>query len=199
MDSVKIQRAVSDGEMAGQDAAAAPRPGKNSAGRRAPQDLRRPRTARADSKRFHIRRHGILSRNALEALVARGENIREFRKIEKLLRAELKPQGPLGELLFDRMWSSYLRCLLIGRTETNLFHGDDAPDSEPLPQLKAGDLPTLVWPEPGMSRVDFSPGLAKGLETVLRYDAHFSREFYRAVGLLLSMQDGGSKGILDCL
>jgi hypothetical protein len=39
----------------------------------------------------------------------------------------------------------------------------------------------------------------KHLETALRYDAHYAREFYRAVGLLLAMQTGGPMGILDCL
>jgi hypothetical protein len=154
---------------------------------------------RSDRARIHTRHHGVLSRNVLEILVISGENSRHLRRIEKSLRAELKPVGMLGQMLFDKAWSSYLRCVLIGHTEAALIQGGDTNDSEELPQLKAGDFPTLVWLEPGAPRFKFSPALTKNLETILRYDSHFAREFYRAVGLLVAMQTDGLTGILDCL
>ncbi len=39
----------------------------------------------------------------------------------------------------------------------------------------------------------------KHLETALRYDAHYAREFYWSVGSLIAMQSGGLAGLLDCL
>jgi len=164
-----------------------------------PQRATRATRARTDNARLHTRHHGVLSRYPLQALRDRGENLRELRKIEKMLRTELQPKMMLGEILFDRAWSSYLRCLLIGRTEASLFMVVDEQDSDRMPQLKEGDMPTLVWPEANAARFDFSADLTKHLETVLRYDTHFAREFYRAVGLLLAMQTGGAMGILDCL
>ena len=61
---------------------------------------------------LHITHHGILSRAPMEALVHRGVNLRELRKIERLLRVELRSQGIFAEMIFDRAWASYLRCLV---------------------------------------------------------------------------------------
>jgi hypothetical protein len=185
------------------DETAAPPPGKGSATDGASESdcsQRPPRAPRArkDKGRRHARNHGVLSRNPLEALIRLGENSRELIKIEKMLRTELKPTGIFGEILFDRAWSSFLRCLLIARTEARLFMPVDQ-DSDRLPELKEAELPTLVWSEAGTTNYGFSDDLMKHLETALRYDAHYAREFYRAVGLLLAMQTGGPMGILDCL
>ena len=116
-----------------------------------------------------------------------------------MLRAELKPIGVVGEILFDRGWSSYLRCLLIVRVEAGLFMPADRGDSDRMPELKKMDLPTLVFAEPGAPNYDFSDDLMKHLETTLRYDSHYAREFYRAVGLLIALRSGGVVGLLDCL
>jgi hypothetical protein len=45
------------------------------------------------------------------------------------LREELQPVGILAELLFDWMWSSFLRCLLIARTEAKVLTSDGPPMS----------------------------------------------------------------------
>jgi hypothetical protein len=153
---------------------------------------------RKDKGGLHARNHGVLSRNPLEALIRLGENPRELIKIEKMLRAELKPTGAFGKILFDRAWSSFLRCLLIARTEARLFMPVDQ-ESDRMPELKEAELPTLVWSEAGATNCGFSDDLMKHLETALRYDAHYAREFYRAVGLLVGMQTGGLTGLLDCL
>ena len=186
------------------DETAGGEPGKSSAGdgvigSDCPQRATRATRARKDKGGVHARCHGVLSRNPLEALIRRGENLRGLRKIEKMLRADLKPVGILGEILFDRAWSSYLRCLLIGRTEAYLFTPVNAQDSDGMPKLIEAEVPTLVWPESGTSNCDFSADLMKHLETVLRYDAHFAREFYRAVGMLLALRTGGVPALLDCL
>lgn len=104
--------------------------------------------ARKDKGMLHARNHGVLSRNPLEVLIRLGENPRELIKIEKMLRAELKSTGIFGKLLFDRAWSSFLRCLLIARTEARLFVPVDQ-DSDRMPELKEAELPTLVWSEAG--------------------------------------------------
>jgi len=184
--------------------AAAHRPGKGSAGdgvseSDCPQGRARETRARKDKGELHVRHHGVLSRNPMQALIRLGENPRELLKIEKMLGAELKPTGMLGKNLFDRAWSSFLRCLLIARMEARLFMPVSQNDSDQMPELKEMELPTLVWPEPGASNYNFSDDLTRRLETVLRYDAHFAREFYRAVGMLLALQNGGVSALLDCL
>ena len=163
------------------------------------QRRRRATRARKDAGKLHATHHGVLSRNPLAALIRLGENPRHLRKIKKMLRAELKPIGVVGEILFDRAWSSYLRCLLIARVEADLFMPVDRGDSDRVPELKEMDLPTLVFAEPDAPNYDFSDDLMKHLETALRYDGHFAREFYRAVGLLIALRGGGVAGLLDCL
>jgi hypothetical protein len=164
-----------------------------------PQPLTRATLARKDKGELHVRHHGVLSRNPMQALIRLGENPRELLKIEKMLRAELKPTGMLGKNLFDRAWSSFLRCLLIARMEARLFMPVSQNDADQMPELKEMEVPTLVWPEPGASNYNFSDDLTRRLETVLRYDAHFAREFYRAVGMLLALQNGGVPALLNCL
>jgi hypothetical protein len=157
------------------------------------------RRARNDKMQLHAQHHGVLSRHPLQALVRRGENLRELRQIEKMLRAELKPVGIFAELLFDRAWSSFLRCLLIARLEARLLTPVDQDDADAEPKLKEAELPSLVWPEPGATNYDLSDDLMTHLETVLRYDSHFAREFHRSVISLLALRDGGAHALLDCL
>jgi hypothetical protein len=190
-------------DITGQETAAT-RPGKGSAGdgvseSDGSQRRRRGTRARTDKGKLHARHYGVLSRNPLEALIRLGENLRHLQKIEKMLRAELKPIGMVGETFFDLGWSSYLRCLLIARAEAHFFTPVDQGDSDRMPELKEMELPTLVFPGADATNFRFSDDLMKQLETALRYDAHFTRQFYRAVGLLVAMQNGGLAGLLDCL
>ena len=73
--------------------------------------------ARKDKRGLHTMRHAMLTRYPLQALARLGENVRHLRKIEREFRAELKPVGMVGQMLFDRMFSAYLRCLLAARAE----------------------------------------------------------------------------------
>jgi hypothetical protein len=192
-------------DMVGQDEiAAAAGPGKGSSDygvseSDSPQRPTRATRRRKDTGKLHARHHGVLSRNPLESLLRLGENPRHLRKIKKMLRAELKPVGIIGEILFDIGWSAYLRCVLISRVETHLFIPVDRGDSERMPELKKMELPTLVFPEAGATNYGFSDDLMKHLETALRYDAHYSRQFFAAVRLLVAMQTGGLAGLLECL
>jgi hypothetical protein len=158
---------------------------------------RKPATRpRKDKKRLHATRHAVLSRYPLEALARRGVNIRQLRRIERMLRAELKPTGIIAEILFDRAWSSYLRCLLIALAETHLFAPVDSRlNSTRTPQLQELELPTLVWLENNGSLVNLSVDLLKHLSIVQRYDNHFSREFFRAIDMLIAMRSGGEAGL----
>lgn len=154
---------------------------------------------RKDKNRVHATHHGILSRNALEALVRSGENVRELRRVKRLLRAELQPEGMMGEIIFDRAWSAYLRCILISRTEANILAPKDPAlgPAERTPILRESRLPTLVYEDAEMLR-SFSGELLRCLALVQRYDAHVVREFYRAVGMLLTMR-GAAPGITQQL
>jgi hypothetical protein len=64
---------------------------------REPRDGRsaskRTRRGRKDKDQLHITHHNILSRHLLEALVNAGENLRELRRLQRELRAELQASG----------------------------------------------------------------------------------------------------------
>lgn len=156
------------------------------------------RRARKDKNRLHATHHGILSRHPLQALVNGGENIRELRRTKRLLRAELCPRGVLGEIFFDRAWCSFLRCILIARTETNIFAPENQTSglSDQVPILREANVPTLVYSDAELLN-SFSAELLKLLGIVQRYDSHFSREFYRVVGMLLAMRDTGDQGLTE--
>jgi hypothetical protein len=151
--------------------------------------LKPPSRPRKDRARFHATKHGILARPLLEALDRRGENIRQLRKLEHALRAELQPVGAIAKLIFDRMWSSYLRCLLIDRTEART----STPDGPPSELSFTSNFTRL--PKSDFSFDDVSLLGLQRLALIQRYDAHFSRDFFRSMGLLLAMRDGGKAGL----
>lgn len=158
-----------------------------------------PRPARGDRGKIHRRRNGFLTKHPLEALARRGENMREIGRQERALRSVLQPSGPLGKILFDRMWSSYLRCLLIDRVEAELLGTDQqgATTSE-LPKLLVDKMPTLVYGSVE-DRAGVGAEILKYLAVTQRYDSHFFGEFYRTLGLLLALKGGGFSGLTDAL
>jgi hypothetical protein len=106
-------------------------------------------SCRTDRGKLHRTRHGILARESLDALVQAGEDRRTFRRLERQYRAALRPIGPLGNLFFDRFWSSYLKLVLIGRLETQLVAGKSEAESKSVSlALVPGRLPTLVSQHP---------------------------------------------------
>ena len=160
---------------------------------------------RADSGKLHRVRHGILSREALNALVQAGEDRKTFRRLERQYREALRPVGPFGDLFFDRFWSSYLKLILVGRLETQLFTGKSAAKSNAATlALVPGYLPTLVSSHPDSHPVEaiplneeLPPDLLRGLVLAQRYDRHHSREMYRSLALLLLLRRGGEDGLED--
>jgi hypothetical protein len=167
---------------------------------------RNPRkTCRTDSGKLHRVRHGILSREALDALVQVGEDRKTFRRLERQYRAALRPIGPFGNLFFDRFWSSYLKLNLVGRLETQLFAGKSAGKSDSASlALVPGRLPTLVSQHPDGQPIEaiqlnaeLPPDLLRGLVLAQRYDRHHSREMYRSLALLLLLRRGGEAALED--
>ena len=163
------------------------------------------KVCRADSGKLHRVRHGILSREALEALIRAGEDKKRLRRLESQYRAALRPIGAFGDLFFDRFWSSYLRLLLAGRLETRLVGGNKACKCkvESL-ALVPGHQPTLVRQDPDVQPSGATPlnqelpaDLLHDLVLVQRYDRHHSRELYRALGLLLLLRRGGEPALED--
>ena len=72
-----------------------------------------------------------------------------------------------------------------------------APESEVrnrLPYLREGELPTLVFGDHKQRDVTSADALSQ-VAIVVRYDAHFSREFFRAVGMLLALKAAGDSGL----
>jgi hypothetical protein len=157
-----------------------------------------PRPPRGDKGKLHRRRNGLLSKHPLQVLARKGENIRDICHQERELRAELRPQGALGKILFDRLWSSYLRCLLIDRTEAELLSPDEqhSTRSTPLPTLRVDYVPTLVY-ENVVTPDGICAEILKYLAITQRYDAHYSNDFYRNLGLLLAHRNGGVSGLTD--
>ncbi len=178
---VDAQRTLADVEARG--------PGKET-------KRKQPKRARADKSRLHGTRHGMLSKSSLQSLADRGENIRQLRRIERLMRADLRPIGIVGELLFDRLFSSYLRCVLIARVEAEFLSPiDKNGTSVETLALHEGEVPALVYSGPSEPLSCFSSALAADLAVVRKYDSHFSREFYRALGLLLVAKNEGLGGL----
>jgi hypothetical protein len=156
-----------------------------------------PRT-RKDKNRIHAARHAVLSRYPLEALARLGENVRSLRRVERKFREELKPSGILGAVLFDRFFSSYLRCVLAARAEAATFAPIDQHAGEPrlIASLREREVPTLVLQHSGRtSEAYLSADLLRQLALAARYDAHFSREMYRALAMLLVRRSGGEAGL----
>jgi hypothetical protein len=162
------------------------------------------RAQRKDVGRLHAVRHAVLSRYPLEALRHLGEDLKALRRLEKRFRADLKPQGAIAELVFDRFWSSYLRCLLAARTEANVFlrQGQDRSNGKARPRLLDGDLPILVVDqdtEAGSSLQPLGGDTLHELALVQRYDRHFGKEMYNALALLLVLRKRGEAGLEDAL
>ena len=159
------------------------------------------RVPRKDKGRLHAVRHGALARHPLEALRHLGEDIKRLRRLEGRFRAELKPQGIIADLVFDRFWSSYLRCLVAARAEAGAFlpeQADDATKTRPLPKLVQAVIPTLVIDgdeEVHSLRQSLAPDVLRQLLLVQRYDRHFSREMYNSLALLLVLRASGESGL----
>ena len=110
-----------------------------------PPDL--PRTSqkkgrRTDRGRLHAMRD-CADRGLLETLCKCGENRRSLRRMEAELRAELKPAGPLGKLLFDRFWSCVLRLIFGSHLEEKGLFTRAVPSKSrsAVPYLQDGPLP----------------------------------------------------------
>jgi hypothetical protein len=161
------------------------------------------KSRRSDSGKTHRVRHGILSCEILDALVQLGEDRRTFRRLERQYRTALQPTGPIGNIIFDRFWSSYLRLILIGRLETQQFVRKSLGERKSISlALVPGHQPTLVCQDP-IDQPSESIPLAEELPSDLfrrlalaqRYDRHFSREMYRSLALLLLMRRGGEAAL----
>ena len=159
---------------------------------------------RKDKGHLHATRHAALSRYPLEALRHLGENPKTLRRQERRLRAKLKPPGVIGAIVFDRFWSSYLRCLLAARSELSALAPADIPTGQKSagPSLREREVPTLVLPEAQDQRMTYEalpPDLFRQLALVQRYDRHFSREMYRALAMLLVLRSSGEAGLEQCI
>jgi hypothetical protein len=166
------------------------------------EELHHRTNSRKDKNRLHTTRHGVLSRYPLEALASLGENTRNLRRIARKFREELKPSGILANTLFDRFFSSYLRCLLAARAEAATFAPIDQPAGEPrhFVSLKERDVPTLVIEDSsGAGEAHLPADLLRQLALAARYDAHFSKEMYRALALLLVLRNGGEAALDQCV
>jgi len=160
-----------------------------------------PRTRR-DKNCRHAARHGVLSRYPLGALAHLGENVRSLKRIERKFRAELKPSGILADVLFDRFFSCYLRCVLATRAEATAFAPIDQPagESRLITSLKDREVPTLVIQDSiETSKAHLSADLLRQLALAARYDAHVSKEMYRALAMLLILRSGGEAALEQCV
>jgi len=159
--------------------------------------------ARTDKNRLHSTRHGILGRDPLETLVRLGENKRHLRRTEKNFRAELRPSGTIANLIFDRMFSCYLRCLLAGKLEARALTPVDSSGrhgGRRVAGISAEELPTLIFcDETQQDLQNLSSDLWSQIALVQKYDSHFSREFFRALGLLLVLKTSGEAGLAKCI
>lgn len=159
---------------------------------------------RKDSGHLHATRHAVMSRYPLEALRHVGVDVKQFRRLERRLRAALKPRGEIAGIFFDRFFSSYLRCVLAARLEASAFEPKAAgpPRTTSLPTLQERDLPTLLYPEEHDRQLIgavLPPDLFRELALVQRYDGHFSKEMFRALSVLLVLRSNGETGLERCI
>lgn len=148
---------------------------------------------RRDKQKLHATRHGIQSRRLYEALASRGENVRELRLIERSLRSELQPRGILGDILFDRAWACYLRCLLIAIAEKNLFAVENRPEDFEERLRRANQMALATGS--ANAEVNRSFDLLKDLSVFQRYDSHYWREFCRALDMLFAERYAGGNEV----
>jgi hypothetical protein len=138
---------------------------------------------------------GALSKYPEEALARRGENLRQLRGSKSKFRAELQPTCMLEDILIDRAWSCYLRWKLIAPADGSLLAPENIPanGAKSTPSLREDHFPTLVFEDNELVG-KLSPELLGHLAVLQRYDSHFSREFFRAIGALLSLRSNGKGG-----
>jgi hypothetical protein len=161
------------------------------------------RRVRKDKNRVHTTRHGVLSRYPLETLVSLGENKRRLLKIEKNFLAELRPAGAIANAIFDKMFSCYLRCLLAAKLEARALIPVDSPGphgGRRVARISAEELPTLIFSDETQHHLyNLSSDLWSQIALVQKYDSHFSREFFRSLGLLLVLKTGGEASLAKCI
>ena len=155
---------------------------------------------RQDHGRLHATRHAVLSRFPLETLERLGENVKKYRAIERRFRAVLKPDGEIALMLFDRFFSSYLRCVLAARFESGVVVSRTSSANGPVAPafLHDGAVPTLIFPDvtDGESiPPSLPPDLFRELALVQRYDRHFNNDMIRTLYLLLAVRDGGEDAL----
>ena len=155
---------------------------------------------RKDAGHFHAVHHGLLSRHPLQALCRLGENPKRLRRLEKQLRAALMPDGVIGELVFDKFWSSHLRSLLAVRIEAMVVETLAQPVDRrtDMPSLLERETPTLLYSQAHDHRFPSEErfaGVLEGLCLIQRYDAHVRKEEFRALALLLASVGDGEEGL----
>lgn len=158
-----------------------------------------PSSVRKDAGRLHCTRHGILSKNSFQALVNLGENPRTLRQIERGFREEVRPRGPVANMLFDRMFCAYLSSVLAKKLEARALSSIDQPVSQgvvPSARISIEEQPTVIFG--GVTNGDLQTvpvDLCSQLALVQKYDGHYSREMIRYLGLLIALKNGGELGL----
>jgi hypothetical protein len=163
-----------------------------------------PGGARKDKGAIHNTHHGVLSRHPLQALVKLGENPKRLRQIESKFHAELQPSGAVGNMLFDKMFSSYLRSILAAKLEARALASIDRQTPKAGRQQThisaAEEQPALVIEDMAEQDLQTVPDdLYSQLALVQKYDGHYSREMFRSLGLLLALKNAGEAGLAKCI
>ena len=159
---------------------------------------------RKDTGGVHVVSHGLLSRDPFEILRRLGENPQKLRRLERRLRKALRPEGEIGKLIFDKLWSSHLRSLLAARLEAliiaRLEPSVDRPTSAPI--LVDRENPTLVYSERMADRTaGVSPltNILTDLCLLEKYSVHIRKEEFRALALLLVSLGHGEDGLAESI
>jgi hypothetical protein len=168
-----------------------------------PESLAKEAPGRKDRGCLHAVRGSVLSRGLLHSLQRLGENVRTLRRMESGLRADLKPKGALGQLIFDQFWASVLRLILVARLEEAGLtpQGSTSKTSVSVPFLTEGAVPTLVVPtedekfEHDQEERNFGLDVFRRLALLSPYCRAASREMRLARNLLELMRDRGKTGL----
>jgi hypothetical protein len=153
--------------------------------------------SRTDTNRLHALKHRILSRNLLEAMVERGESLREWRDLIRELRDELQVKGPLAGLYFDRLCAAMMREALISTAERAIFIATDEASSFEA-RLKQANMVAMATNSTNVDGPQ-AVNLLRYLPTLQRYASYYRKEFDRDLGALLAFRDGGPKALAQFL
>ena len=127
-----------------------------------------------DISKFNALKHGLLAKTVVITTGPFAEDPQEFYDHLAALQKQLLPQGPLEQMLVEKMAVAYLRSARAARQEKDLYIEDSATISARIRHISKEPQ------KPPISIAEF--------DRLLRYEGTIERQFYRAMHQLERLQ-----------